>query len=132
MPPAQVAAIGYCFGGWAVLELARDGADLAAVASFHGLLTTRASAPPGGISARIFASTGAFDPLVPPTDVATFQAEMTKAGADWHLMVHGHALHSFTNVDVDRLGDPRMAYDAAADRQSWSALMAFLEEGWRG
>lgn len=126
----QVAAIGYCFGGWAVLELARDGADVAAVASFHGLLTTSRPAPVGGIGARIFASTGALDPLVPPEHVAAFQQEMTEAQADWQLIVHGRALHSFTNVDVDQLGDPRMAYDAAADRQSWSALLAFLRETW--
>ena len=124
----KVAAIGYCFGGMAVLELARSGAPLAAVGSFHGLLTTRERARPGEIAARIFASTGALDPLVPPADIATFQAEMTAAGADWLLLVHGRAMHSFTNRDVDGLGDPRMRYDAAADRQSWGALLGFLDE----
>lgn len=128
LPPAQTAAIGYCFGGMAVLELARSGASLAAVGSFHGLLTTRERARPGEIAARIFASTGALDPLVPPADIATFQAEMTAADADWHLLVHGRALHSYTNRDVDGLGDPRMRYDPAADRQSWSALLTFLDE----
>lgn len=130
LPASQVAAIGYCFGGWAVLELARDGTQMAAAASFHGLLTTSRPAAPGGINARIFASTGALDPLVPPEDVAAFQKEMTAAEADWQLIVHGGALHSFTNIDVDGLGDPRMAYDAAADRQSWAALLAFLRETW--
>jgi len=123
----RVAAIGYCFGGLAVLELARSGAALSAVASFHGLLTTAAPAGPGDIAARVLACTGALDPLVPPADVATFQAEMTGAAADWQLIVYGRALHSFTNVDVDGLGDPRMAYDEAADRQSWAALVAFLD-----
>jgi dienelactone hydrolase len=126
--PDRTAAIGYCFGGMAVLELARSGAPLAAVASFHGLLTTKAPARAGEVTARILAATGALDPLVPPHDLATFQHEMTAAGADWHLLVHGRALHSYTNVDVDGLGDPRMAYDASADRQSWAALLAFLEE----
>jgi dienelactone hydrolase len=128
LPPASIAAIGFCFGGMAVLELARSGAPLAAVASFHGILTTKAPATPGAVSARILACTGALDPLVPPEQLAEFQAEMTAAGADWHLLVHGRALHSYTNVDVDKLGDPRMAYDAAAARQSWSALLTFLEE----
>ena len=123
---ADIAAIGYCFGGMAVLELARSGAALAGVASFHGILTTRLAAEPGAISAPIMASTGALDPLVPPEDVAAFQAEMTAARAAWHLLIHGGALHSYTNVDVDRLGDPRMAYDAAADRQSWDALLSFF------
>lgn len=128
LPHARIAAIGYCFGGMAVLELARSGAPLAAVASFHGLLGTEAPATPGVVTARILACTGALDPLVPPEQLATFQAEMTAAGADWHLLVHGRALHSYTNVDVDKLGDPRMAYNAAAARQSWSALLTFLEE----
>lgn len=125
--PAQIAAIGYCFGGLAVLELARSGAPVRAVASFHGLLTTAAPARPGAIAARVLACTGARDPLVPPEDVALFQAEMVAAAADWQLIVYGRALHSFTNVDVDHLGDPRMAYDAIADQQSWAALLAFLD-----
>ena len=126
--PDRMAAIGYCFGGLAVLELARAGAPLAAVASFHGLLTSQRPASAGDIRARVLACSGALDPLVPPADVAAFQSEMTGAAADWHLLVHGRALHSFTNVDVDSLGDPRMAYDAAADRQSWTALLTFLDE----
>lgn len=126
--PERVAAIGYCFGGFAVLELARSGAPLAAVASFHGLLTTRAPAERGTITARVLACTGALDPLVPQADVAAFQAEMIAAGADWHLLVHGRALHSYTNVDVDRLGDPRMRYDEAADQLSRTSLLRFLEQ----
>lgn len=128
IPPERVVAIGYCFGGWAVLELARSGAPLAAVASFHGLLTTSQPAGPGAISARVLACTGALDPYVPPADVVAFQAEMIAARTDWHLLVHGRALHSYTNADVDRRNDPRMAYDAAAHRQSWSAFLAFLDE----
>jgi dienelactone hydrolase len=126
IPPERSAAIGYCFGGFAVLELARSGARLAAVASFHGLLTTARAAEPGGITTRILACTGDADPLVPPEDVAAFQAEMRAADADWQLLVHGGALHSYTNVDVDGLGDPRMAYDARADELSWAALLTHL------
>lgn len=125
--PDRTAAIGFCFGGMTVLELARSAAPLAAVASFHGLLTTREPARVGEVSARVLACTGALDPLVPPEDIATFQAEMTAARADWQLLVHGRALHSYTNVDVDQLGDPRMAYDAEAAALSWAALVTFLD-----
>lgn len=125
--PARLVAIGYCFGGTAVLELARSGAPVRAVASFHGLLTTRAPAAAGAISARIAAFTGALDPLVPPDDVATFQAEMMAAEADWQLTVYGRAWHSFTNIGVKDSPDPRMRYDALADAQSWAAALQFLD-----
>lgn len=125
--PARIAAIGYCFGGLAVLELARGGADLVAVASFHGLLTTRIPAETGGVRARIAAFTGARDPLVPPADVAAFQAEMTAADVDWQLHIYGRAWHSFTNPAVDGLNDPRMRYDARADTASWAALATFFD-----
>ena len=124
----RTAAIGFCFGGTAVLELARSGAPVAAVASFHGLLTTTAPARAGDVRARILVATGARDPLVPAEDVAAFQREMADAGTDWHLIVHGRALHSYTNEDVGGLGDPRMAYDPAAHHLSWATLVAFLEE----
>jgi dienelactone hydrolase len=124
--PSRVAAIGFCFGGLAVLELARSGAPIAAVASFHGLLTTAAPAGPGDIKARVLAATGALDPLVPPRDIATFQQEMSEAGVDWHLLVHGRALHSYTNHAVANLGDPRMAYDPDAHQLSWATLTSFM------
>ncbi len=127
-PPERCAAIGYCFGGMAVLELARSGAGLAAVVSFHGLLRTPAPAERGGIRARVLACTGARDPLVPLEDVTAFQAEMAEAEADWQLAVYGRALHSFTNPNVAGGYDPRMDYDPSADRQSWAAALLFLEE----
>jgi dienelactone hydrolase len=121
-----IAAIGYCFGGTTVLELARAGTPLAAVASFHGLLTTPSPARPGAVKARILACTGARDPLVPLADVMEFQAEMASADADWQVTVFGKALHSFTNSTVDQLGDERMAFDANAEEASWAALELFL------
>jgi dienelactone hydrolase len=127
LPPARLAAIGYCFGGWAVLELARSGAGPAAVASFHGLLAAPVPAGRHAIRPAVLACTGALDPLVPPADVAAFQAEMTAAGADWQLLVHGTARHSYTNEGVDALGDPRMAYDKAAADLSWTVLLAHLD-----
>lgn len=126
--PQRTAAIGYCFGGTAALELARSGAPLAAAISFHGLLTTPLPAKMGEVSARILACTGARDPLVPLGDVMTFQEEMDRAGADWQLIVYGKALHSFTNPNVAGMGDPRMDYDPSADRQSWAAALLFLDE----
>lgn len=121
------AAIGFCFGGFAVLELARSGAPVAAAASFHGLLTTARPATSGQIRARLAVFTGARDPLVPALDLATFQQEMSAAEADWQMTVYGNALHSFTNQDVDQLNDPRMAYDETAHRLSWNALIDFLD-----
>lgn len=125
--PSLCAAIGFCFGGFAVLELARSGAPIAAVASFHGLLSTTRPAEPGTVNARMAVFTGARDPLVPAEHISSFHQEMAAAGADWQLTVYGNALHSFTNRDVDALDDPRMAYDATAHALSWSALLDFLE-----
>jgi dienelactone hydrolase len=126
--PTRSAAMGYCFGGTAVLELARSGAPVAAVASFHGLLTTAVPAQAGTVASRVLACTGARDPLVPPGDIAAFQQEMAEADVDWQLLVFGRALHSFTNDSVDGRGDPRMAYDRIADAQSWAVLLRFLED----
>jgi len=123
----RLVAIGYCFGGTAALELARSGAPVRAVASFHGLLTTQAPAQAGTIRAKVAAYTGALDPLVPPEDVAAFQAEMMAAEADWQLTVYGRAWHSFTNIGVKDSPDPRMRYDPEADAASWKAAVSFLE-----
>jgi dienelactone hydrolase len=130
--PTRTAAIGYCFGGMAVLELARSGAPVAAVVSFHGLLRTAEPARPGEIAARVLACTGARDPLVPLDDVDVFAREMDAAAADWQLVVYGRALHSFTNRNVAGGADPRMDYDPSADRQSWAAALLFLREALGG
>jgi dienelactone hydrolase len=130
--PTRTAAIGYCFGGLAVLELARSGAPVAAVVSFHGLLRSAQPARPGEVDARILACTGAKDPLVPLDDVEAFGREMDAAGADWQLIVYGRALHSFTNRNVAGGADPRMDYDPSADRQSWAAALLFLDEALGG
>lgn len=126
--PERSAAVGYCFGGLAVLELARSGAPAAAVVSFHGLFGTDLPARKGEVRAKILACTGAKDPLVPPADVAAFQREMDEAEADWQLIVYGRAYHAFTNPNVRGKGDARLVYDASADRQSWAAALAFLDE----
>lgn len=118
--PKRLGAMGYCFGGLAVLELARMGAPLAGVVSFHGILATRTPADAKNITAKILVCTGAEDPLVPPAQVAAFSDEMTKAGVDWQVVTYGGAKHAFTNPDANR--PPALAYNAAADARSWEAM----------
>lgn len=119
-------AIGFCLGGMAVLELARDGADLALAASFHGLLSTPLPAT-GPIKPKLLICHGDADSLVPRSDVLAFWEEMNSVGADWHFMSFARIEHGFTNP-LTPAGMPNPAYDASADRQSWSALMNRLEE----
>ena len=126
--PSRIAAIGYCLGGMAALELARSRAPIAAAVSFHGLLRTRAPAAPGAVTAKVAVFTGARDPLVPAGDIAAFQGEMAAAAADWQLTVYGQAWHAFTIAGVEGLGDARMRYDRVADRLSWAAALALIEE----
>jgi len=106
---ANSAAIGFCFGGYAALELARSGSPVAAVASFHGLLATAKVAQPGEIHPRIAVFTGATDPLVPIEDVIAFQKEMSAAGADWQMTSYGKALHGAVSLRRTRLH--RMQFD---------------------
>lgn len=118
--PNRLGAMGYCFGGLAVLELARMGAPLAGVVSFHGILATKTPEDAKNITAKILVCTGAEDPLVPPAQVAAFSDEMTKAGVDWQVITYGGAKHAFTNPDANR--PPALAYNAAADARSWEAM----------
>jgi dienelactone hydrolase len=118
--PKRLGAMGYCFGGLAVLELARMGAPLAGVVSFHGILATKTPEDAKNITAKILVCTGAEDPLVPPEQVAAFSAEMTKAGVDWQVITYGGAKHAFTNPEANR--PPVLQYAAAADARSWEAM----------
>ncbi len=128
-PGLAMAAIGYCMGGQAALETARDGADLVLAASFHGLLDTLKPAEPGAIRARLLVCHGDADPLVPHEQVLAFWNEMNAAGADWHFHAYSGVRHGFTDPASDARGLPAIAYDASADRQSWAALIAMLDEG---
>jgi dienelactone hydrolase len=124
LPEAQglpLAAIGFCMGGQAALELARDGAPLRAVVSFHGLLDTGLPAETGSIVARILVCHGDADPMVPRSQVLSFWEEMDAAGADWHFHSYSGVKHGFTNPAAT-------AYDASADRQSWAAMHALFDE----
>ncbi len=124
----RLGGIGYCFGGTAILELARDGADLAGVVSFHGGLETTMPAVPGEVKARILVCTGADDPMVPSTQVKTFEDEMHKAGADVRVISHTGAVHGFTNPKNDGSIAPGILYNQAADHQSWAAMRAFFSD----
>src|SRR6478735_3258613 len=130
LPEAEglpLAAIGFCMGGQAALELARDGAPLFAVTSLHGLLDTGLPAEPGQITARILVCHGDADPMVPRSQVLAFWEEMDAAQANWHFHAYGNVKHGFTNpAKVE--GNPAVAYDASADRQSWAAMLALFDE----
>lgn len=126
--PARVAAIGYCFGGGTVLELARSGAPLAGVASFHGNLDTPLPAPPGAVQCKVLVLHGADDPHVTADSVAAFAAEMRAAGADWQLVMYGGAVHSFSDPGAGDDPSKGAAYNAAADRRSWQAMLDFFDE----
>jgi dienelactone hydrolase len=126
--PRRLASIGFCMGGTLSLELARDGAPLAGIASFHGGLQTQRPAEPGKIRAKILVFTGADDPFVPVTHVNALADEMTAAGADWQIVSYGGTQHSFTNPHADRIGAPGISYNKLADDRSWTALRAFFDE----
>jgi dienelactone hydrolase len=126
--PKRVAAIGYCFGGTTVLELARDGAELRGVVCFPGGLETDMPAAPKSIHTAVLACQGADDPNVPPKEVAGFEDEMRSAGTDWQLIVYGGTVHSFTNPDAGNDPSRGAAYNATSDRRSWDAITAFLRE----
>lgn len=130
LPEAEglpLAAIGFCMGGYAVLELAREGAPLEAVVSFHGLLGTDLPAEPGKVTARVLACHGDLDPMVPRSQVVAFWEEMDAAGANWHFHTYSGVKHGFTNP-ASPPGNPAVAYDASADRQSWAAMHELFDE----
>ena len=123
----RVAAIGFCFGGLCVLDLARSGEDLAGVVSFHGLLGAPGNTAGNSIRARVLALHGWDDPMATPDTVQALADEMSTMGADWQLHAYGNTMHAFTNPAAnDR--DMGTVYDAAADRRSWQAMQNFLDE----
>jgi dienelactone hydrolase len=125
----RMAAIGFCFGGSVVLELARDGADLKAVVSFHGALATQMPAAAGRVRASVLVLTGADDPLAPPDQVKAFEEEMRSAEVrDWQVVSYGNTLHGFTNPAADGSMMRTAMYNAQADRRSWAAMRGFFDE----
>jgi dienelactone hydrolase len=124
----HLGAIGYCFGGYCALELARSGAELAGTVTFHGLLDTQNPAAAGKIKPKILVCTGAEDPLVPAAQVLGFEAEMTKAGVDWQVIIYSGAKHAFTNTAADHIPFPGFGYHPLADRRSWTAMRGLFSE----
>jgi dienelactone hydrolase len=125
--PARVAAVGYCFGGSLVLDLARTGADLKAVVGFHpGLYDRRDDS--AAIVGAVLVCVGADDPIIPVEDRLAFEAEMRAAGVDWRMNVYGGAKHSFTNPHADALGVEALAYHEPSDRRSWQAMLDLFAE----
>ncbi len=124
---SQIAAIGYCFGGAVVLDMARAGEDLAAVVSFHGALGSKLTAKKG-LKPRILVATGADDPMIGPELVEKFRQEMTAAAARFEIKSYPGAKHSFTNPDADKAGVPGLGYNAAADQGSWDAMLKLFSE----
>jgi dienelactone hydrolase len=123
----QIAAIGYCFGGYVVLSMAQEGVDLKGVVSFHGALPTE-KAEPGSFKAKVLVLHGADDPLTTKEQVMAYQDSLRAGGADWQFMFYGGARHSFTNPDADKAGIPALAYNKIADRRSWKLMLSFLDE----
>lgn len=125
---SRLGAIGFCMGGTFGLELARDGAPLKAVATFHAGLQTQRPAGEGQVKASILVLTGADDPFVPADQVVKFEDEMTKAKADWQVISYSATVHSFTNPDAASVGNPGLAYNKRTDERSWKAMAAFFSE----
>jgi len=132
--PQRVAAIGYCFGGSVVLEMARAGVDLKGVASFHGSLEGGSTARTGQVTAQVLVLNGAADSFIPAEQIAAFKAEMEAAGVTYRFVNYPGALHSFTNPDADdyaRRFNMPVGYHAEADRESWAELQRFFAEIFR-
>lgn len=125
--PERVAAIGFCFGGLCVLDLARTGADVRGVASFHGLLGRPDNLQGTPIRASVLVLHGHDDPMAPVEDVVALEQELTGAGADWQIHAYGNTMHSFTNPNANDPGFGTV-YNETADRRSWTTLLAFLGE----
>ncbi len=127
----HIAAIGYCFGGTTVIELARSGAELAGVVSFHGGLDSPTPADGKNIKCKILACHGADDPFVHAKDLTAFESEMRDNKVDWQLISYGGAVHSFTQPMAGNDNSKGAAYNESADKRSWEALKQFLAESFR-
>lgn len=125
--PGRVAAIGFCFGGLSVLDLARCGADVAGVVSFHGLFSPPGNTSGNEVRAKVLALHGWDDPMARPEAVQGLATELSALGADWQIHAYGNTMHAFTNPAANN-ADMGTVYDPVADRRSWQAMSNFLEE----
>jgi dienelactone hydrolase len=126
--PGRIAAIGYCFGGSTVQQLAYSGADIRGVVSFHGSLLLPPAEQGSKVKAKILICHGAADPFAKPGSVEEYMAAMDKAGLDWQLIVYGGAKHSFTNPNADNAGMAALGYSKSADQRSWADMQVFFKE----
>ncbi len=129
--PERIAAIGYCFGGAVVLNMARTGMDLDAVVSFHGDLTAKTKAEKDKVKTKILVCHGADDPFVPEPAIAAFKKEMEDAGVDYKFIAYEGAVHSFTNPGADKKGEEfnmPLAYNEKADKESWAEMQSLFAE----
>jgi dienelactone hydrolase len=126
--PSKIAAIGYCFGGTAVMELARDGMPVLGVVSFHGGLDATPLSPGKTFQPKVLALCGADDPHEKPADMAAFEQQLKDLHADYQIVYYSGAQHSFTDMEADAMNIPGAKYNAAADRRSWQAMQDFLKE----
>jgi len=126
--PKKTFAIGYCFGGTTVLEMARAGAEVAGVVSFHGGLDAPVRAKAGEVKSRILILHGADDPFVPAADIRATEEEFRACGADWSLVSFGGAVHSFTDKGAGNDNSKGAAYNEKADARSWEMMMGFISE----
>lgn len=124
--PTKLGVMGYCFGGTVALELARSGADLDAVVSFHGGLSTPDSAAAGNIRGDVLVLHGADDPFVPKAEVDKFVEDMNNAGITWQLNQYSGAMHAFSNPEANMFKLDGVAYNFKADKRSWEAMRSFL------
>lgn len=123
----RVAAIGYCFGGLCVLDLARTGADIRGAASFHGLFSAPGNTGENKISAKVLVMHGWDDPMATPDQVLSLADELTSMSADWQIHAYGNTMHAFTNPAADN-AEMGTVYSDDADRRSWQSLQLFLAE----
>lgn len=126
--PQRIAAIGYCFGGTGTLELARSGADIQGIVSFHGGLDSPTPEDGKQIRAKILLCHGADDPFVPAKDIEALKAELNAADVDWQMNVYSGAVHSFTQPMAGNDNSAGAAYNEKADKRSWTAMKAFFDE----
>jgi dienelactone hydrolase len=129
--PLQIGAIGYCFGGGVVLAMARDGADLKAVVSFHGSLATKHRAEKGSVKAKVLVCNGADDKFETADDIAKLKAEMKTAAVDFKFVNYPGAVHAFSNPNATALGkkfNMPIAYNENADKKSWEEMQKWFKK----
>jgi dienelactone hydrolase len=126
----KLAAIGFCFGGLCVLDLARSGLDIRAVASFHGTLGRPEPMPIEPIEAKVIVFHGWDDPIAPPTDLVALGRELSEAHADWQIHAYGGTMHAFMAVGANR-PEAGIQYNARSAKRAWGSLVSFLSEAFQ-